>query len=312
MKMKQRHWLIYVWIPLLISWGLDRITKLIAIKHVGTLKFYGIFGLVKHHNYGAMLGLFSDLPPVLRVVSLSTGGAFLIFIFFVIQYLLPSKLVVLRMGLSILLGGILGNVADRISWGYIVDFIVLGSYQGTTPAFNVADMVQWVGYAMIVFSLIRDGKKLWPENDTRKVFLVNPQFQIKYCIKLMLLGVAFAIIAAVYSYTYLRVTIIDLIGHQPQIEGKFLIPFIITFAIVSIAFTIFLFFVGLVLSHRAAGPLYAFEMFLEDLSKGKIRQLKLRAGDDFQHLEELAGKLGTKLEELMNRTKEISSNDKSE
>lgn len=302
--MKQRHWILYVWAPLLISWGLDRITKIIAIDHISTLKFYGYLGFVKHHNFGAMLGLFSDLPPVLRVVSLSTGGAFLIFIFFVIQYLLPSKLIVLRLGLSILLGGILGNVADRIAWGYIVDFIVLGSYTGTTPAFNIADMVQWVGYAMIMTSLIKDGKKLWPENDSRKMFLVNPQFQIKYCIKLVLLGLAFAVISAVYSYTYMKVTIMELIGHQVQVEDKFLIPFVLTFAIVSLAFLIFLFFVGLVLSHRAAGPLYAFEKFLEDLSKGKVRPLKLRTGDDFQHLEELADKLGAKLSSFMEKNKD--------
>src|SRR3989338_4976196 len=116
MKMKQRHWFLYVVIPLVLTWTLDRVTKLIAIEHVDSLTFYGFIGFVKHHNYGAMLGLFSDLPTVLRVVSLSTGGAFLIFIFFVIQYLLPTKLFVLRTGLSILLGGILGNVADRIAW----------------------------------------------------------------------------------------------------------------------------------------------------------------------------------------------------
>ncbi len=304
MKMKHRHWFLYVALPLILTWGLDRITKLIAIEKVSAMTFHGFLGFVKHHNYGAMLGLFSDLPPVLRVVSLSTGGAFLIFIFFVIQYLLPTKLFVLRTGLSILLGGILGNVADRIVWGYIVDFIVLGSYNSTTPAFNVADMVQWVGYAMIIYSLIKDGKKLWPENDARKMFLVNPQFQIKYAIKLVLLGLAFAVIAAVYSYTYMKVTIIDLIGHQVHIEDKFLIPFIITFGIVSLAFIIFLFFVGLVLSHRAAGPLYAFEKFLEDLSKGKVRPLKLRTGDEFLHLEELAAKLGSKLTTMLDKNKE--------
>jgi signal peptidase II len=301
MKMKSRHWFLYVALPLVFTWTLDRVTKLIAIEKVDALTFHGFIGFVKHHNYGAMLGLFSDLPPVLRVVSLSTGGAFLIFIFFVIQYLLPTKLFVLRTGLSILLGGILGNVADRIAWSYIVDFIVVGNYQTTTPAFNVADMVQWIGYGMIIFSLIKDGKKLWPENDTRKMFLVNPQFQIKYSMKLVFLGLAFAVISAVYSYTYMKVTIIDLVGHQAHVEDKFLIPFLITFAFVCAAFIIFLFFVGLVLSHRAAGPLYAFEKFLEDLSKGKVRPLKLRAGDEFLHLEELAVKLGTKLTTMLEK-----------
>lgn len=294
--MKKRDWFWLVALPLFVTWFADRITKLLAIEYISQLEFHGILGFVMHHNHGAMLGLFSDLPAVLRVVSLSTGGAFLIFLFFVIQYLLPKKIFALRVGLSILLGGILGNVADRIVWGYIVDFIVFGSYQKTTPAFNVADALQWVGYGLVVFSLIRDGKKLWPENDARKLFLVNPKFQLKYSLMISMFGLGFGIIAGVYSYTYLRVTIIDLVGHQIPIEDKFLIPFIITFGIVCTMFIIFLFFIGLVLSHRAAGPLYAFENFLEDLSKGKIRSLKLRSGDEFTHLEQLADKLGKRLE----------------
>jgi signal peptidase II len=52
-----------------------------------------------------------------------------------------------------------------------------------------------------------------------------------------------------------------------------------------------LFVVGRVLSHRTAGPLYAFERFLEDLLAGKHRELKLRSGDEFQHLEELSVRL---------------------
>jgi len=296
---KKRQWLLLVLLPLLLTWGLDRLTKYWAILYTGDLRFHGILGLVRHHNYGAMLGLFSDLPAVLRVVSLSTGGAFLIFIFFVIQYLLPTKLSVLRIGLSILLGGILGNVADRIVLGYIIDFIVFGNYQHMTPAFNVADMLQWVGYIMIVFSLIRDGKKLWPENDARKFFLVNPQFQLKYSFIIMLFGVGFGIISAVYSYTYLKVTIVELVGHQSVIESRFLIPFLVTFGIVVLTFVIFLFFIGLVLSHRIAGPLYAFEKFLEDLSKGKVRDLRLRTGDNFKHLESLADELGKKLKDFI-------------
>jgi signal peptidase II len=300
--MKKREWLWLVAAPLLITWFADRITKLLAIEYVTNLEFHGLLGFVMHHNHGAMLGLFSDLPAVLRIVSLSTGGAFLIFLFFVIQYLLPKKIVALKVGLSVLLGGILGNVADRIVWGYVVDFIVFGSYQKTTPAFNIADALQWVGYGIVFFSLIRDGKKLWPENDARKLFLVHPKFQLKYSLMISMFGLGFGIITGVYSYTYLRVTIIDLIGHQIHIEDKFLIPFIITFGIVSLMFIIFLFFLGLVLSHRAAGPLYAFEKFLEDLSRGKVRKLKLRDGDDFTHLEELASKLSDRLEAYIRKT----------
>ena len=71
----------------------------------------------------------------------------------------------------------------------------------------------------------------------------------------------------------------------------FLIPFFITFVAIAGGFSLTLLILGRILSHRMAGPLYAFEKFLEDLLSGKDRELKLRAGDDFQHLEELSQKL---------------------
>ena len=120
--MKRIEWVIVLF-PLLVCWILDRITKLWANTIDGP-RLHGYINFVLHHNHGAMLGLFSELPQVLRIVSLSTGGAFLLCIYVIIQYLLPIKSLVLRTGLSILIGGILGNVADRIIWGYVVDFIV--------------------------------------------------------------------------------------------------------------------------------------------------------------------------------------------
>ncbi len=294
--MKKREWLI-VLLPLFATWGIDRITKYLAVDITG-INFYGPLGLVLHHNHGAMLGLFSDLPPVLRIVSLSTGGAFLLFSFGIIQYLLPIKSLVLRTGMSILLGGILGNVTDRIIWGYVVDFIILGTPEFKSPAFNLADALQWVGYAMIVLALIRESEILWPANNVRKRYWVNPKFQIRYCLTLMGVGAGFSVISAVYSYTFLRVTIIDLVGNNVRLLDQFLIPFIITFTIVSFFFIAILFLLGRILSHRTAGPLYAFERFLDDLMDGKIRPLKLRAGDEFKHLEEVAVELSQKIKQL--------------
>jgi hypothetical protein len=56
-------------------------------------------------------------------------------------------------------------------------------------------------------------------------------------------------------------------------------------------FAAVLFLVGRVLSSRIAGPLYAFEKFLDDLAAGKPRVLRLRAGDEFKHLETIAARL---------------------
>lgn len=291
--LKRKEWF-YVSLPLIFTWGLDRITKLWALDIQG-MTFYGPIGLVLHFNHGAMLGMFSDLPPILRIVSLSTGGAFLLFTYAVIQFMLPIKSMTLRMGMSFLIGGILGNVADRIVWGYVVDFIIMGTPKSFSPAYNIADALQWVGYIMIVWALIREGDILWPANNYRKQIWVNPSFQIKYCMILMGVGFGLSLIAGVYSYTYSRVIITDLVGGNPRILDKFLDPFVITFAIISVFFGIVLFMLGRILSHRTAGPIYAFEKYLEDLMNGKVRPLKLRTKDEFKHLEQIAAQLSNRM-----------------
>lgn len=292
--MKKSEWLI-VFVPLVVTWFLDRITKMWAVGLQGTLEFPG-FIFVLHHNPGAMLGLFSDLPPVLRIVSLSTGGAFLVCTYALLQYMLPIKSLSLRSGMSILLGGILGNVFDRILWGHVVDFIVIGYGEYLSPAFNVADALQWVGYGFVVKAIIRDGELLWPENNARKMFWINPQFQLKYCFVLLGVGLGISLISAVFSYTYLRVTMIDLVGNNQMILDKFLLPFIITFSLVSLGFCAGLFAVGKVISHKIAGPIYAFEKYMDNLMEGKDRKFQLRAKDEFKELEALAIRIREKIQ----------------
>lgn len=296
--MRKRDWLL-VTLPLIITWLIDRVSKIYASGLQG-ISTHGPVSFILHHNHGAMLGLFSDLPAVLRIVSLSTGGAFLICSYAIVQYLLPIRSLTLRSGLSVLLGGILGNVADRIMYGYVIDFIVLGTPTLSSPAFNLADALQWVGYGMIVFAIVREGDLLWPENDSRKRYWINKKFQLKYCLVLMAVGLSLTLISLVFSYTYLRVTISELVGNNQFLLNKFLIPFVVTYAIICIAFCGILFAVGRLISHRIAGPVFAFEKFLIDTFEGKDRGLKLRSGDEFKHLEELAEKVRQELKRRAN------------
>jgi signal peptidase II len=300
--MRKIDWVIVI-VPLFFTWGLDRITKAWALT-INGLNFYGPIGFVLHHNQGAMLGLFSNTPPVIRIVSLATGGAFLLFFFVIIQYLLPIKSLTLRAGMSILLGGILGNVTDRVIYGFVVDFILLGSPARPSPAFNVADALQWVGYLMIGAALIKQSDLLWPADNVRKMQWVNLRFQLRYCFILLGVGLGFAAIAGVYSYTFLRVTIIEFAGANPEVLSNHLTPFILSFSAVTLAFVSVLFLIGRILSARIAGPLYAFEKFLDDMVAGKPRVLRLRAGDEFRNLEQVA----TRIMEEMTRLKEGETN----
>lgn len=295
--MSKKDWLIVI-NGVFLVWIIDQLTKQWALRSIGSgIDFYGPMGLVLVRNPGAILGAFSHLPPILRVVSLSTGGAFLIFIYASIQYLLPKRSLLLRLGMSILLGGILGNVTDRILDGSVVDFLVFRLGEITSPAFNLADAFQWVGYAMVVVSLLKEGNQIWPTENERKKVWVLPHFQLRFTFVIMCIGLAFVIISGVYSYTYLKVTIADLVPGptSEMMLDRFLVPFLETFAVVVIGFLFMLFIIGKMLSHRMAGPIYAFELFLEDVLSGRDRPLRLRAGDDFQHLEELGERVRQRL-----------------
>ncbi len=297
--MKRKEWLI-VFLPLVIVWYLDRISKTWA----ETLQGYHSIGVVHfslHHNPGAMLGLFADLPPLLRVVTLSTSGAFLVVIYALFQYLLPIKSMILRSGMSVLLGGILGNVTDRIVYGQVTDFIILGMKDSyLSPAFNIADAVQWIGYFMVVYSIAKEGEKIWPEKNSRRKYWINRHFQLKYCYLLTGVGLSISLIAMVFSYTYFKVAMVEMVGPNAQVINKFLIPYIITFTLVCIGFCIGLFTVGKIISHKIAGPIYAFEKYMNDLVEAKekntsLRPFKLREHDEFHELEALAHSVKTKL-----------------
>ena len=298
--MKRKDWFLVIGTLLLIVF-VDHTSKIWASN--SPEKWYGILHLVLIHNHGAMLGLFSELPAVLRIVTLSTSGVFLLSIYAIIQYLIPVRLMVLRLGLSILVGGILGNVLDRILYGYVIDFISVRIGDWHSPIWNIADVIQWIGYAMIVYAVIKHGELLWPGNNIRKHFWVNKRFQIKYSALFMVAGLFLTLISLVYSYTYLKVTIEEISGKNPVLVEKFSTPFLYTFLVLAIIFSIILFSIGKMISHRIAGPLYAFERFLNEVLEGKGltkngAALKLRAGDDFKHLELLAEQIKIKLIKL--------------
>lgn len=302
MNMTRKDWfLVYIPIPFLIL--LDWTTKSLALSYSGNREgpfgpFYMIF------NHGAMLGLFSDLPPTLRIVSLSTFGAVIVGVYFLFQYLIPGRLMKLRVGLSILLGGILGNVFDRVRYGAIVDFIKFNIGGFASPIFNVADIIQWIGYFLIVYFFIREGHALWPVKNSRKSFWVNAPFQRRFSFFIACIGLILTGIFVVFCYTYLRVTLQELTSANQQIVQKFVRPFVLLILCLGFGFSILIYILGSVFSHRIAGPIYAFEKFLRSTLDGEKAIFRVRKSDEFQHLEPLAIEIAETYSRLRTRTKE--------
>lgn len=304
--MNKKEW-IAILAPLSLAWIIDRVIKWWAVEHLKVPFTVGNLRFIYLENHGAMLGLFSDLPAVLRIVSLSTGGAFLLVIFGILQYLMPIKSYRLRAGMSLLLGGILGNVYDRIVYGYVIDYISFKWGDFNSPVFNFADFIQWVGYGLIFITLTTTADLLWPESESRKKLWVNPDFQIKHSLQLLAVGIGVAIISGVFSFTYFRVTILEIAGSDPKILNKFLNPYLVTYIVVILAFAAILMATGRYISHRVAGPVYAFEKYMREFMDGNYREFKVRGKDEFKQLEMLARDLVDHINALKGQAPQLNS-----
>ncbi len=136
---------------------LDQISKFAAIKylkgfapHVIILNFFQ-FNYVE--NYGAAFGILQNRKLFFVVITLSVIigiSVFLVKNYYSINFFM-------RIGLSMLLGGAIGNFIDRVRLGYVVDFIsfrLLNKYE--FPVFNIADISVVIGTAIILILILFD------------------------------------------------------------------------------------------------------------------------------------------------------------
>lgn len=106
-----------------------------------------IFSLTLVQNTGAAFGLFKNQAAFFIFVS---AIAIISIVFFLSKNRITSFL-----PLSLILGGAIGNLIDRLRFGYVVDFLDFKIW----PVFNVADSCISIG-AILLFLTIMRGKKI--------------------------------------------------------------------------------------------------------------------------------------------------------
>ncbi len=155
MTVKSR--LVYGWLAVILI--VDQLTKWIIDRtmplHYSIPVIDGFLSLTYIRNTGAAFGIFADSHaafrlPFLIVVSLVAIG-------FILTMLrrLPQQEKGLITALSLILGGAIGNLIDRIVYGEVIDFLdfYMGKYHW--PAFNVADSCITMGVSITVYYLIK-------------------------------------------------------------------------------------------------------------------------------------------------------------
>ena len=142
---------------------LDQITKAVITEKLfmyGSHKVIdGFFNLVYVMNPGAAFGFLAGAPEIFRYLFFISITVLAILL--IIYYILKSKSqdVLIVISLTLIFGGAVGNLIDRIRFGAVVDF--LDFYIGTWhwPAFNVADSAISVGAVLMIWEMLVSRKK---------------------------------------------------------------------------------------------------------------------------------------------------------
>ena len=147
-----------IYIVIIIFLIIDIISKLI-VSRVCTLNnsvsvINNFFSITYTHNYGGAWSLFSDSTILITVISI-------IVIIGIIIYLSKKKInnKIESLGYAFLLGGAIGNLIDRIIYGYVIDFLDFNIFGYNFPIFNIADMGIVIGIFLIIVIEIRGNKK---------------------------------------------------------------------------------------------------------------------------------------------------------
>ncbi|WP_425410296.1 signal peptidase II [Hyphococcus sp.] len=126
---------------------IDQASKLwivhgLGLPEIGRIEISGIFDLTYVENRGASFGMLSGMRWLLSVISVGVALALAV-------WLGRLNRPIAAIGVSFIIGGALGNLYDRLAYGYVVDFL---DFSGLAfPwVFNVADTAINVGIAFLL------------------------------------------------------------------------------------------------------------------------------------------------------------------
>lgn len=147
----------WLWISAAIML-LDQVSKQLIVRQLGWFDVMPVmphFNLVHMRNTGAAFSMLSSAPPVFFILL---GTVVSVGILWWLRRN-PRGQTLVAVALALILGGALGNVIDRATRGYVVDF--LDFYWGSWhfAAFNVADMAITTGAGLMILDMILEARR---------------------------------------------------------------------------------------------------------------------------------------------------------
>ena len=187
--------------------------------------------------------------------------------------------------MSLVFGGWMSNLIDRLHQAYVLDYI-RWDFLNHIVYFNLADAFQTCGWIFFIQQVIHLRADILKRNERRKRWFVLNKFQYQFLgfftLVFVLMTVFFLLLIkqVLFLFGVLDNSLIK------EISSTFFIGTL--FALGFLYFSIGLFFAYF--SNKVYGPIYAFEKYMKELIAGKSdsRDFRLRQGDHFKSLEVLA------------------------
>ena len=150
----------WLWVSLAVV-VLDQYSKVLvnsALELYQSIDLIPSFALRKVYNSGAAFSFLSDASGWQRWFFI--GLAVLVVIVLTVWLArLPRNQTRMALALSLVLGGAVGNLIDRVFYGYVIDFIDVYYASWHWPTFNIADSAITIGAALLLLDAFSVHKK---------------------------------------------------------------------------------------------------------------------------------------------------------
>jgi signal peptidase II len=145
----------YLWISAAVI-VVDQLTKFAAVRYLtrhAEVNLLPFLNLTLTHNAGAAFGFLSDQPGWQKFFFIAVASIAVAIIFLWLRRLERDNRMV-ALALALILGGAIGNVIDRLVYGYVIDFIdvVFGTWHFWV--FNVADSAISIGAVLLIIDAL--------------------------------------------------------------------------------------------------------------------------------------------------------------
>jgi signal peptidase II len=155
---RDNRWLMFLIAVAVIV--LDRVTKLWIVAHIkvgqSIVLIPKVFRLSHVLNTGAAFSMFEGSTSPLMVRNLLVGFSVLaVLVVLVLLWKMGRSVTLASVALSLILGGAIGNLFDRIHLHYVVDFLAVRVWRYDWPDFNVADSAIVVGACLLLLEMLK-------------------------------------------------------------------------------------------------------------------------------------------------------------